>query len=426
MILWRYILRAHVGPFVFGTSVIVFLFLSQYMMRYLGDLTSKGLGTDFILEFLALNVAWIVVLAIPIGILFSTLMAFGALSSTSEVTVMKASGMGLIRMMVPVMVVGSLLWAFTFWFTDNVLPDSNHRLSTMMSDIKQLKPTFAVEAGRFSTQVDGFTILARAMDSSGVMHGVTIYDGSRVDRQNIVSADTGKLAFSPSLTKLVIDLYNGEVHQLFPAKPSEYRIIKFAHHQMVMQANRFFLERSDASTTSRGEREMNIADMQVVVHRSDSAVAAIERRIDSLWHRQELPTMYGIGATAIDRQTAILRASALVSTTRAALEGEASKLGSERETANRYRVEIYKKYAIPFACILFVLVGCPLGILTRGGNFGMSAAISLACYVTYWITLIGGEKLADRGLLDPLYAMWMGNVLFLFVGLYATWKVNRR
>lgn len=136
--------------------------------------------------------------------------------------------------------------------------------------------------------------------------------------------------------------------------------------------------------------------------------------------------MYGIGATAIDRQTAILRASALVSTTRAALEGEASKLGSERETANRYRVEIYKKYAIPFACILFVLVGCPLGILTRGGNFGMSAAISLACYVTYWITLIGGEKLADRGLLDPLYAMWMGNVLFLFVGLYATWKVNRR
>lgn len=202
MILWRYILRAHVGPFVFGTSVIVFLFLSQYMMRYLGDLTSKGLGTDFILEFLALNVAWIVVLAIPIGILFSTLMAFGALSSTSEVTVMKASGMGLIRMMVPVMVVGSLLWAFTFWFTDNVLPDSNHRLSTMMSDIKQLKPTFAVEAGRFSTQVDGFTILARAMDSSGVTHGVTIYDGSRVDRQNIVSADTGKLAFSPSLTKL--------------------------------------------------------------------------------------------------------------------------------------------------------------------------------------------------------------------------------
>lgn len=425
MILWWYIIRAHIGPFLFGTAVVVFLFLAQYMMRFLSDLTSKGLGFGFIAEFLGLNVAWILVLAVPIGILFSTLMAFGALSSTSEITVMKASGMGLIRMMVPAMVLGIGLWWFTFWFTDNVLPDTNHRLSTMMRDLQQLKPTFAIEAGRFSTQISGFTILARDVDSAGVMYGVTIYDQSRSDRNNVVSADTGRLKFSPSLTKLVLDLYSGEVHQSFPRKPNDYRIVRFKHHQMAMPADRFFLERSDVSGSSRGEREMRISDMQAIVDRSDSAIVDINHRIDSLWNKQNAAAEYIGNAEPASKRTSILRASALVSTTRASLEGEASRLMAERATVNRYMVEIYKKYAIPFACILFVLVGSPLGIITRGGNFGISAAISLACYVVYWISLIGGEKLADEGLLNPLYAMWMGNAVFLVIGSYAAWRVNR-
>lgn len=425
MILWRYIVRAHVGPFLFGTCVIIFLFLAQYMMRFLGDLTSKGLGSSFILEFLALNIAWIIVLAVPIGVLFSTLMAFGALSSTSEVTVMKASGMGLIRMMIPLMVVGCGLWAFTFWFTDSVLPDTNHRLSTMMSDIKQLKPTFAIDAGRFSTQVEGFTILAREIDSTGLMRGLTIYDQSRADRQNIVNADTGRLTFSPSRTKLVLDLHHGEVHQLFPRKPNDYRIVQFEHHEMVMPAERFFLERSDASGTSRGEREMNIADMRAIVNRSDSTAAQINNRLDTLLDQRDFSVTQTIASDTITALDAIQRAAAFVSTSRATVESETSRLSAELETINRYSVEIYKKYAIPFACILFVLVGCPLGILTRGGNFGFSAAISLACYVTYWIALIGGEKLADEGLLNPILAMWMGNLIFFCVGIYATWRVNR-
>jgi lipopolysaccharide export system permease protein len=425
VILWRYILQAHIGPFLFGTSVIVFLFLTQYMMRWLGDLTSKGLDTAFITEFLLLNVSWIIVLAVPIGVLFSTLMAFGALSSTHEVTVMKASGMGLLRMMVPVLVVGAGLWAATFWYTDNVLPDTNHRLSTMIRDMQRLKPTFAIEAGRFSTQVEGFTILARSVDSSGLMTGVTIYDRSRGDRLNVVSADTGRLQFSPSLTKLVLDLYRGEVHQSFPSKPEDYRIIQFTHHQMAMPAERFFLERSDASGSSRGEREMRISDMQAIVDHSDSALASIEHNLDSLWNLQFSGKDLSGGSGTVDRNEALLRAAAFISTTRAAIEGEANRSDAERSTINRFSVEIHKKYAIPFACILFVLVGCPLGILTRGGNFGLSAGISLLCYVAYWASLIGGEKLADRNLLDPALAMWAGNIIFFIGGAYVAWQVNR-
>ena len=425
MILWRYILRSHIGPFLFGTFVIVFLFLTQYMMRWLEDLTSKGIAAATIGEFLILNVSWILVLAIPIGVLFSTLMAFGSMSAMSEVTVMKASGMGLFRMMVPVAITGALLWAFTFWYTDNVLPDTNLRLSTMMRDIQRLKPTFAVESGRFTRQIEGFTILARTVDTSGLMTGVTIYDHSRPDRTNIVSADSGRLFFSPSLTRLVLDLFHGEVHQSRPSFPNDYRVVTFNEHQIAMQADRFFYEESDASGTSRSDREMRIKDMQVIVDRADSSARITRQRLDSLFNDQFAATEGEADTTlAPSRVEALSRAMTFVRTTRSRFEGEAFRYESDLKTSNKYSVEIHKKWAIPFACFLFVFVGAPLGIIVRGGNFGISAAISLVCYVLYWIALIGGEKLADRGFLEPGLAMWMGNIFFALVGTFATIRVN--
>lgn len=431
MILWRYIIRAHVGPFIFGTSVIVMLFLTQYMIRWLGHLASKGIDFATIGQFLVLNISWILVLAIPIGVLFSTMMAFGALSSTNEVAVMKASGMGLIKMMVPVVTLGTLLWGFTFWYTDGVLPDTNHRLSSMMRDIERLKPTFAIDKGKFTTQIEGFTILARDVDTTGLMTGVTIYDKSRPGRENIVSADTGRLFFSPSLTRLVLDLYHGEVHQSRSALPNDYRIIKFDEHQITMTANRFFYEETDPSGGSRSDREMSISDMRVIVNRSDSVVASATTKLDSLFedHIAYITARHDTlfrSVPEIGDKEAVNRALTFVTTARSKFEGESYKRSADQITANRYLVEIHKKYAIPFACLLFVFVGAPLGILTRGGNFGISAAISLACYVLYWFALIGGEKLADRGLVDPSLAMWLGNIIFAGIGIFGTYRVNNR
>ncbi|HOQ49435.1 MAG TPA: LptF/LptG family permease, partial [Candidatus Kapabacteria bacterium] len=92
--------------------------------------------------------------------------------------------------------------------------------------------------------------------------------------------------------------------------------------------------------------------------------------------------------------------------------------------ANQYLVEIYKKYAIPFACFVFVFVGCPLGIIARRGNFGISASISLGFYIFYWACLIGGEKLADRGFIEPWLAMWAGNIIIGIVGILLTLRTS--
>lgn len=427
MLLARYILRSHIGPFIFGTCTIMALFLLQYVMNWLDKLAGKNLDAFTIIQFMVLNLSWILVLAVPIGVLFSTLMAFGAMSAAYEVTIMKASGMGLIKMMVPVLICGCLLWGFTFWYTDSVLPDTNLRLSTMMRDITRTKPTFSVDAGQFTTHVEGYTILARKVDSLGVMEGVTIYDRSKPEKTTIVSADTGRMAFSPSLTKLVLQLTNGEIHQGNKRNPNDYRTIRFEKHQLTMFADRFFYEQSDVTGSSRSDREMRIADMRDMVRRANNELSSAQHIYDSTLDDHLKNITSGTSAfrgIAPDTKEAKLRAQQQALQARAALETQVYRIDSEQKVVNRYSVEIYKKYAIPAACFVFVFVGCPLGIITKGGNFGISAAISLGFYILYWISLIGGEELADRSLLSPALAMWAGNALIGAIGIVLMFKVN--
>jgi len=175
---------------------------------------------------------------------------------------------------------------------------------------------------------------------------------------------------------------------------------------------------------------MRIADMEVIVDRSTSSMSDAERALDSVlhdhivWLAGSASTSEGGAVPGEPDIDAVTRAAAQISTIRSKLEPEAFRRQSEEQTVQKYGVEIHKKYAIPAACILFVLVGCPMGILTKGGNFGISAAISLGFYVLYWASLIGGEKLADRGYMDPALAMWLGNILIAIIGIFVTIKVN--
>jgi lipopolysaccharide export system permease protein len=429
MLLARYILRTHAAPFLFGTVVIMVLFLLQYIMRWVDQLASKGLDIATIVMFLVLNLSWIVVLAVPVGVLFSTIMAFGAMSTTHEVTVMKASGVGLLRMMMPVVLTGCLLWGFVFWYTDTVLPETNVRLSAMMRDIERTKPTFAVDEGQFSTYLDGVTVLARHVDTNGRMRGLTIYDRSRSESRNVISADSGRLMFSPSLTRLVVQLYNGEIHQRAQRDPNEYRVIKFAGYQMTLPAENMMYQASDVTGTSRSDREMSIADMRLVVDRAELQMSEAQKRFDTTL-RQHLDYLLKDDASADTSgrtwKERIERATSILVSTRSTLESECFRRSSELSVANKYLVEIHKKYAIPFACLLFVFVGCPMGILTKGGSFGSSALLSLGFYVLYWISMIGGEKLADRGLLSPAVAMWVGNAAISLIAAFVTLRVNSR
>src|SRR6056300_349918 len=192
-----YIIRAHIGPFLFGFVTVVFIFLMQFIINSLDKLLGKGIETMVIVQAIILNIPWMVVLAAPMGILFATLMAFGAMSANYEIPIIKSSGTSLFSMMKPAVLMGIVLSLALFWFNDSILPESNHKAKVLMNDIQRKKPTFAIEPGEFSPNMGGKIILSRQVDSiSGLLKDVTIYDYSNADKQNIISADSGKIGCS--------------------------------------------------------------------------------------------------------------------------------------------------------------------------------------------------------------------------------------
>ena len=450
----RYILRFQIGPFLFGSLTVLFLFLFQFLSKYLNDLIVKGLDTWIIIQLIGLNLAWMLVLAIPMGVLFAALMSFGNLSSTNEITIIKSSGGSLFRMMMPVVISGILMTIFLFWFNDNVLPEANHQAKVLLSDIERKKPTFSLEAGQFSTQLDGYTILARQIDSlSGTLKAVTIYDRTKGSRLSIASADSGNVRFNSSYTKIIIDLFNGEAHQLSQNDYKDYRIIKFEKYQVIIPASGFAFERTAEGMISRGDREMKIADMQKIVDEAKNSASVYEKKIQENVNKfynylnGKIPSeekivpaySYGKNRTLVDSliidisgtgiisedvKTGLLDAERRISMLKSSLLSDFFQVKDYYQRAKSYEVEIHKKYAIPFACLLFVLIGCPLGIITRNGNFGISAAISLGFYIFYWACLIGGEKLADRGLISPFLSMWAGNFIIGTFAIIILIRVN--
>ncbi|MCS7170104.1 MAG: LptF/LptG family permease, partial [Candidatus Kapabacteria bacterium] len=354
-----YILRLHALPFAFGTSIVVFLFLMQFLMRYGEQLLGKGLEVSVILQLLGLNLPWMLVLAVPMGALFSTVYTFGSLAAEHEATVLKASGMSAWQMTRSVLGMALLLSAGLVWFNDRVLPEANHRAKVMLADIQRKRPTLMVEPGRFFTQLEGYTLLARFRDTTGrLLLDVTVYDKTQPGWLGVISADTASLRLSTGLTEFVLEFRLGEMHRL-AQHGQEEQWIRFRRLFVRIPAQDYAFVRSDARLFARGEREMNITQMEVVVHeaqqRQRQSWQQLEQVLEAHWRELFAPEPRESTQPSSDR----LRQRLLVA--RGSIESLMAEYVGAMQQERQYRVEIHKKYAIAAACFLFALAGAPLG-----------------------------------------------------------------
>ncbi|MCX7984147.1 MAG: LptF/LptG family permease [Bacteroidetes bacterium] len=415
VILWRHILRTHSGPFVFSVFLLMGIFLLQFLMKYLDQLAGKGLSALTILELIVLNLAWMVVLAVPMAVLIATLMAFGKLSSTNEVTAFRASGISLYRMLLPVFLASIGICYIMIVFNNDILPDANHRTKILTTQISRKKPTLTIVPGMFIPLVEGHTLLVKkTYEYSNDLEGILIFDTSKPNHTAIVTAHHGTISFSADYRKLVLDLRSGEIHQQYLKGKEEYRIIKYKKHRITLNAEAFNLQSLGEGMVSRGDRELDVQTMQqrvdslrVLQRQAEERIQLTRATIASITKTDSLSQQHS-------SQLPILRAT---------LQNDQFIAHLYDLEARKYLVEIHKKYAIPFACIVFVFIGGPLGIMARRGTFGISASLSLGFFTLYWACLRGGEVLADRGLIDPWLSMWFANIILGILGLYLTYRV---
>jgi lipopolysaccharide export system permease protein len=455
-ILPRYILREHIGPFFFGFSVITLIFLLNLLFRELSRILSKGLPWNVVLEFFLLNMAWIVALAVPMAVLVATLMAFGRFSADNEITAIKASGISLYYVVGPVLIAAGAIAASMVWFNNAVLPDFNHRARLLAGDIARKQPGVSIEPGVWYDQIPSFGLLVQEIeDSSGVTKAknLLIDDHSDPDKSRTISARRGYIELSPRTGALVFSLFNGEMQDLDIKKPEEFRRVKFSKHVLSIAVDEMFLRRSESEY--RGDREKSAQQMWREVAACRSQIENNRKNINEIVARdlhRVFGTGFGIAGVAMDsllsqapavsfflrnhtdttnhdlsrqkqaRLQSLLRAERQVFN---GIEGELGIMRSYERTSKGLQVEIHKKYSIPVACIVFVLIGAPLGFMVRRGGIATGGGLSLGFFLLYWTFLISGEDLADRQIISPFLAMWAANLIVGAAGLYLFWRAAK-
>jgi lipopolysaccharide export system permease protein len=380
------------------------------------------------MELIVLNLAWMFVLAVPMSVLVAVLMAFGDLSSRNEITAMRASGVSLYRMMLTPFCSAAIVALLMVMFNNYVLPESNYRLKGLMVDIRRKKPTLALENGVFSQDIPGYSMLVRrAVASSNELIGVTLYDHTNPAASVTITAQRGAISFTPDFRTLLMDLHDGEIHEYNLQQPAQYRRIRFTDHRIAMAVEGFDFERSSAGAFTRGDRELGAAAMQHIVDslsRQYQSLASAARDLAV----QDARFLAGTGPDPGPPPAGSTPTARAVNRSRQ-MSGSLTTYAFRMEGLNRqidqYLVEIHKKYSIPVACIVFILVGAPLGIMSRRGGFGVAASLSLGFFILYWACLIGGEKLADRDIVSPAIGMWSANVLIGGAGAYLTMRAAR-
>ena len=268
-ILHKYVLKEHLGPLTFALTALTSLLLLNYIAKQFGELVGKGLPWGVIGEFLGLSLPFTLALTLPMTVLVATLYAFSRLAADNEITALKATGVGMVSILTPVLIASLGVTLFMLFFNDQVIPRSNHRLAVLQSDIAQTKPTFALRE-QVINEVSPGKLYMRANhidEGSNRMREVTIYDMSDASRRRTIYADSGTLAMAPNRTDLLMVLYDGSMQDVPTNNVAELQRLFFHSDQIRVKgvANQF---QKSATDVGKGNREMSVCEMQQQVDKA--------------------------------------------------------------------------------------------------------------------------------------------------------------
>ena len=449
-------LRNFLWLFVATFFIAIFILLMQFMWMHVNDLVGKGIGLDVLAEFFLYATASVIPLALPLAILLSSLISFGNLAEKVELTAMKAAGISLFRILRPLALAVALLSVGAFFFSNNVLPKSQMKLWALIFSLRQKSPELQIPVGEFYDEISGYHIYVREKTKKGELLNIMIYDYSGgFEDAKVMVADTGRLMTSPDRRFLILDLIQGESFENINQKQQRatgttksipYRRETFSHKRLIIDFATDF-NRYDESILEDQHVSKNVAQLihsidsvqTVAVERSNEQshklvteryfgrensrgevivptdVTPDERReynLDSLWASLPLEKQRLAYANAIERAINY----------RDQIEYNAILLEDASRYIRKHEIELYRKFTLAFACLIFFFIGAPLGTIIRKGGLGAPVVISVILFIIYYIIDNTGYKMAREALWPCWAGMWLSSFILLPIGIFLTYK----
>ena len=416
-------------PFIFSLLIIVFVLFTQFLLRAIDRFIGKGLDLGTIFEYLFLNLGWISALAVPMAVLVAALMAFGQFSEDNEITAMRSSGISFTTIVLPAITMGLLIAITLILFNAFIMPEMNFKARMLSGDIYRKRPDLNIEPGYFMDDLPDYSMIIRDKEDE-TLKDVRIFSKGINKSQTSIHSKTGELSTIDDA--IILDLYDGEIHELDLNDYGNYRRIEFVKHKITIPADDLFLNRRD--TTSRSDREMTIPMILDKRTNINDRINIVNGRIGRAFLRIDMDSLVppSLEASQLLIDEEIVRFSSDSSNTvddiyrkekdmdivKRQLRNEYNLLRSYGKSSNKYNVELHKKFSLPVASILFIMTGASLGVLFRKGGFTIATGLSFGFFLIYYILMIGGEDLADRGILSPMVGVWSPNLILFIIAAY--------
>ena len=392
----RYFLREFIPPFVFSIIALTFILLMNELFRLIDLFVRKGLPIAIVGQILIYTLPVIISYTAPMAILVAIVMSFGRAAQDNEILALKTSGLPFISIMRTPLAITMIFMIFLVFFNNYVLPESNHRVRNLMLDVTRKRPAVRLPEGIFTDDFRGYTIYIGKKDERlSRVYDITIYD----EKDGLlVTAPRGELKSFEEENILRFTLYDGELHQLVDS--AKYQKTQFDKQILNITMDDELVRRE---RNYRNENELNINGLRESIQEHRTAITTLRQEITEIGKSAISDYLQG-DLASLDR--AIFEIERRNKT----LDGKIRKL-------SRYQVSAYKKFSLAFACVVFVIIGAPLGYLfKRGGIAGILTGVFL--FSSYYILVIAGEEFADRRNFPAFWGMWLPNFILFGVGIY--------
>ena len=445
----RFILRSFIGPFVAILLVVVFILMMQFLWLYIDELVGKGLSLKIVLEFLGWGCITMLPLSLPLATLLSSMMTLGALGENNELLAIKAAGISLKRVLVPLGFACLTISIGAFFVSNDLMPIAFNNIYQLREDIGKTKDQIKIPTKTFYNGIDGYILRVEDRDDkTGIMHGVMVYNHTNnKGNTSLTLADSAMMMMSKDKSYLSFILYDGSNYEetnnkKFRDTTLQLQKIDFHRQELLIPLENYGFQKSDTSRFNDQVKSMNLGQLQYsqdsigvlnengkrrnieslnssrsIRYNSQLDTASKAKR-NTLFAREDL----GTWKTIDDEIKAVEKAKEHAEELQMNLNSYSRERYHHTYTLRLIDIEIFKKFALSIACFIFFFIGAPLGAIIRKGGLGVSAIVSVLFFVAYWVIDISGTKLARDGAVGAFHGVFFSSYILLPTGLFLTWK----
>ena len=450
-----YIIKGFLQLFAGTFFICLFIFVMQFLWKWMNDLIGKGLTIDLLAKFFWFSSLTLIPMSMPLAVLLASLISFGNLGERFELLSMKAAGIPLIRILMPLIIVATLICGGSFYFQDKISPYATRELSRLAWSMRQKSPELEIPEGIFYSEIPGYNLYVEHKDpETGMLYGVMIYtNANSYNDTQIVLADSGRMQSTSDKMHLKLTLWGGERFRNMDAQQGsmlranvpymresfvqEVDIIPFDGNFNLMDADLFS---HNAQAKDRDEIQHSIDSLS---HLADSSRHAIYAGVQQ-WHMRKvipagrrdslsiveeatkMPTIDSIYMAMQDEQRLKAWRGALnhAETMLGEYQFRALETGDRNLNLRKHRIEWYKKYTMSLACLLFFFIGAPLGAIIRKGGLGVPVVVSVIIFIFYYIVNQAGENNAKVNAWTVESGTWLSTFVLTATGIFLTHKAN--